>query len=110
MALIFMVIARQGLAVGKAKPSLCPFQGLDMGLFIHAEDHGILRGVQVEPYDIGCLGSELRVGAETPTSAPLQMNPMPPQGPPHLMGTHIFQALGHQGAGSGGETWGRGLI
>ena len=34
MTFVVVIVTRQGFTVGKAKPSLGPFQGLDMGLFV----------------------------------------------------------------------------
>jgi len=39
-------------------------QGLDLGLLVHAQDHGLLRRVQVQAHHVADLGLQLGVGGE----------------------------------------------
>ncbi len=64
-------------------------QGLDLGLFIHAEHHRVLGRVQVEPDDVADLGFQLRVGGELE-----RLDPPGLQAPllPHLADGEIADA------------------
>jgi len=37
---------------------------LDLGFFIDADHHGVVRGIQVQPDDVADLGIEFGVGGE----------------------------------------------
>ena len=71
MALVLVILASQGTAVGQPQPSLCSLQSLNRRLFVHANHHGVLGRVKVKAHDVRGLLSKLRVGADAPTAAPL---------------------------------------
>ena len=75
----------------------------------HRSDR-IFRRIQVQPHNVGRFLGKFRVGAQAPTAAPLQMDPMPSQNPPDLMFTHISESLGHQPSCPSGKARGRSLI
>lgn len=50
-----------GPAGGERQNRIDSIQGLNSGLFVHAEDGGMGRRVEIEPDDIGRLGFEIRV-------------------------------------------------
>ena len=98
VALVLMVMPAHRLPVGEAQPPLSALQGLDGGLLVHADHHGILRGVQVQPHDVSGLLCELGVGAHAPAALPLQVNPVLLQDPPHMKRRNVSQRLCHQPA------------
>ena len=57
-----------GLPLGDARAHrqdrLGALQRLALGLFIHADHHGVLGRVQVQAHDVADLGVQLRVGGE----------------------------------------------
>ncbi len=59
MTLVLVAKSPQSLPVGEAKPSLCTLQCLDGGLLIDTNNNGILRGIQVQPYDVSGFPGEL---------------------------------------------------
>ena len=60
MTFVTMTKPCQGLAVGELQPSLGSLQGLNLGFFIHADDHGVLWGVQIKSHNVRRLTGELR--------------------------------------------------
>jgi len=81
-----------------------------MGLFVHTQNHRILRRIQIQSHDIRGLSRKLRIGTDIPTPAPLQVNSLSPQGSPDLMGTHIAETSCQEGSGLAGESLGRRFI
>ena len=110
MALVFVVEPLQGLSVGKAQITLCALQGLNRGLLIHTQDHGMVGRRQVNPHQVGGFGGKLRVGRDTPTVPPLQADPVARQRSPDLARRHIAQGSGDQMAAPTGVTGGGRLI
>ena len=49
MTFVSVIKPSESFAVGKPQPALGTLQGLDVGLFIHAKHHSIVRRVQIEP-------------------------------------------------------------
>ena len=86
MPFVFMAKPSQGLPTGEPEPALRPLQRLDGWLLVHAQHHGVLRRVQVECHNVGGLGGELRVRADTPTPPSPQVNATLPEHAPHLIG------------------------
>src|ERR1700739_1085042 len=72
--LISVTESIQRLSVGQSEPPLRSFQCLNGRLFIHAQDEGVFWRIQIQSDDVGRLGAELRVRADTPTPPPLQAN------------------------------------
>ena len=99
VAFVVMAVAHEGLAVGKSEPALRPFQGLNVGLLVHAQDQGVLGRIQVESHDVSRLGRERRVGADAPTPASLQMNLVLPKDAPDVVRAYVSQALGQRTPG-----------
>ena len=91
MTLILVIESGQGLAVGQVQPALGALQRLDMRLFVHAQHHGVLRRIQIQPHDVGGLLRKAGIGADAPAATPLQRNPVPTQHPPYLMRRHILE-------------------
>jgi hypothetical protein len=58
---------------------LRPLQGLNLTLFVHAQHHGVLGGMQVQSHDIAQLLDEKRIGRqlEVPLSVRLQPEGLP---------------------------------
>ena len=110
VALVFVVEPLQGLSVGKAQITLCALQGLNRGLLIHTQDHGMVGRRQVNPHQVGGFGGKLRVGRDTPTVPPLQADPVARQRSPDLARRHIAQGSGDQMAAPTGVTGGGRLI
>jgi hypothetical protein len=50
-----VIEASERLAVGQLQPPLGALQRLDVGLFIHRQDHGVFPRLQVERDDVGGL-------------------------------------------------------
>ena len=96
MALVLMVMPSHRLPVGKAQPPLGPLEGLDGRFLVHTDYHGILWRVQIQAHDVGCFLGKLRIGTDTPTAPPLQVNTVPAQDPPHVQCRNVSQCLGHQ--------------
>ena len=48
MTFVLVVEARERFAVGQLQPALGALQGLDVGLLVHREHHGVLRRLQIE--------------------------------------------------------------
>jgi hypothetical protein len=80
-----MAEAIHSLAIGQSKISLRALQGLDMRLFIHAQNHRVLRWAQIQAHHVGGFRSELGIGGNAPTATSLQLNPVLPQNPPDMI-------------------------
>jgi hypothetical protein len=89
MALVLMGEAGQGAPVGKLEPPLGPLEGLDVRLLVHADDDGVVRGVEVESHDVGGLLGELGIGGHAPAAPALQRDTVDAQDAPHLRGRHV---------------------
>jgi len=73
-----------GLAFGDARAHrqdrLSPFQGLALGLLVHADHHRVLRRVQVQAQNVADLRLQLRIGGEPePLGAVRLQAELPPQ-------------------------------
>src|SRR5580700_2420761 len=55
-----------GRASGSCRQGAVRVQGLDLGILVHAQDQGVLRGRHVEADDVADLADELRVRAQLP--------------------------------------------
>src|SRR5660397_84945 len=84
----------EGAAVRQDEPPLGPLQGLDVGLLVHAEDHGVLRRVQVETHHVRRLAVELGVGAHAPAAPALERDPVAAQDAPDLRLGDVGENLG----------------
>jgi hypothetical protein len=93
---VLVGLARQGPSVGEPKPALGSLKGLDVRLLVHAQDYGVLGGVQVEPHDIGRLSGELGIRALAPAPPSLKLDPVPAQDAPDLVAGDP-QGLGQTG-------------
>jgi len=98
MPLVAMTEPVECLTVGQSKPALSAFQCLDGRFFVHTQHKRVFRRIQVQTDDIGSLGPELRVGADTPTAPPLEADIMLAQNTPDLVIADIAQCLGQQTA------------
>jgi len=80
------------------QPRLGALQGLDLALFIHAQDDGLVGGIEVEPDDVGELFGEARVRGELVAFCPVGLQAV---GEPDALHGVFAQALrlGH-GAGT----------
>src|ERR1700726_28246 len=96
MALVFLTKPRQSLTIGKADPTLRPFQGLNGWLFIDSKDERILRRIEIKTHNVGGLARKLRVSGNAPTVAPFQFDALLAQNAPDLIGGNIAQMLGNQ--------------
>src|SRR5689334_23031482 len=67
MALVLMGDSTDSTAIGKAQISLGALEGLNMGLFVDTDHHGILGWMKIESHNVGSLLSKLRVGTDAPT-------------------------------------------
>ena len=94
MPLVFVVEPGQGLAVGQPEPPLGTLKGLNAGLFIHAQDHGILWRVQIQTDDSRRLWDELRIGTDASTATSRQGNSVLAENPPDVIVRHIAQGSG----------------
>jgi len=74
----------------------CGTETLDRWLLVYTKHQGLIRRIQVERHDVCRFLGKLRVSAQTLTAAALQVNAVPSQHAPHLVGRHISQGLGHQ--------------
>src|SRR5262245_57184998 len=97
MPLVIMTESTQRPASRKLQVSLSPFQGLDMRLLIHRQDQGVVGRIQIKANNVSRLGSKLRIGTDTPTASPLQLNAPTPQHPPDVSCRNIPQSFGQQG-------------
>ena len=93
VSFIAVVEAGEGFAVGKPEPALGPLQRLDLGLLLHTEHHGIVRGLQIEANDVCRLRRKFGIRTYTPRPPTLQLDAMPPEHPPDLMFGDISQGL-----------------
>jgi len=89
VSLVLVAESSQSLPIGQPKPSLSPFQCLNSRLLIHREHDTIVRWVQVEAHDVGSLLSKLRIGADAPAAAPLQVDTVLSKYTPDLMWRYI---------------------
>src|SRR5438132_13593082 len=55
MAFVLVIEAGERFAVGQFQPTLGTLQGLDVGLLVYREDHGVLWRLQIERHDVGGL-------------------------------------------------------
>src|SRR5438552_3950337 len=99
MPLVVMALAGQGAAIGQLQIALRSLQGLDRGLFVHAEHNGLLRRGDIEANNIGGFGRKVRVVALTPGLASHEVNLVAAQETPDILDVNIAQRLGQQGAG-----------
>ena len=86
------------LAIRQAKVALGTLQRLDVRLLVNGEDDRILRRVEVERDDLGCLRSELRVRADAPGATALELDTVLAEHAPDLVCGDISQRLGEQPA------------
>src|SRR5882762_4746666 len=98
MTFVLMVEASERFAVGQLQPALGALQGLDVGLLVHRQHHGVLRRLQIERDNVRGLLCERRIGADAPAPPPLQRDLVLPQHPPDLVLGDIAQMLAQQGA------------
>ena len=56
---------------------LAALERLALALLVDAHDHGIGRGVEVEPDDVADLGLQLRVGGELEPLGPVRLEAEP---------------------------------
>src|SRR5512136_703725 len=61
------------------------FKSLHTWLFIHAQDHGVFRWIQIQPHNIRSLWDELLIRTDTPAPLALKTNPLFAQDPPYGM-------------------------
>src|SRR3990172_8652489 len=102
MTFVFVAKSAKCLAIRQSQPALGSLQCLDSRLFIDTQYHCILRRVQVKPDNVSCLLGKLWIGADTPTPATLEMNPVFAQDPPHVARCHLPQRSGYQSSRPGG--------
>jgi hypothetical protein len=76
-AVAFVIVAMSGQrsTVRKLQISLRPLQRLDRGLFVEADDDGVLGRRHVEPDHVGSLGDELGIVALALGFAPGKVDP-----------------------------------
>src|SRR3954454_16663450 len=75
MSLIAMAETIHSLAIGQSKIALRALQGLDVRLFIYAQNQRVLRWAQIQAHHVGGLRSELGFGSDAPPATSLQLNP-----------------------------------
>ena len=96
VAAILMAEPAEGFAVGKLQPALGPLKGLNMGLLVHADHYPILRRLQIQPDDIGCLAGELGISPDTPALSALKTDAVLAQHAPHVVMRDIAECLSQQ--------------
>ncbi len=111
-AIALVLVGKAGDRAARRQPqvALRTLKGLNVGLFVHAEHQRVFRRVQVEAHDVGRLGGKLRIGADAPGAAALELDAMLAQDRVDLVLRHIAQRLGEQAAVPGGIPAGRGLV
>jgi len=101
MPFILMAESSQRLPIRKPQPSLGALQCLDGRFLIHSNDNRIIGGIKVQPDNISSLLGKLRVGTHAPAMTSLQMDAVPSEHSPNMVGRNISQSLGHQTPGPG---------
>lgn len=96
VAFVVVAVTAQGAAIGQFEIALRPFERLDGGFLVHAQNNRVLGWCKVKPDDIGGFRSKLRVSAFAPGLAPGQIDPSGTQVAPDVLFVHIFQFLGDQ--------------
>jgi hypothetical protein len=98
------------MSVRQTKPSLSTLQRLNGWLLVHTDHNSILGGLQVQSNDVSRLLGELRVGADTPTVAPLKVDTAISQYPPYVGRGNIPQLTCNQASGpTAVSRWRRGV-
>src|SRR5215510_12798273 len=90
--------------------ALRPFERLNGGFLINAENDSVLGWRQVEADHIGLLCRELRIVALTPALAAAEIDLLLAQRAPDVLNVDIAQRLGDQGPVPACKTSGRRLI
>src|SRR3974377_397581 len=91
-----MTEAIYGFSGRQSEVSLRSLERLDVRLLVHANHGRVFRWIQVQPDDVRGFRTELRIGRDAPTSAPLELNPPPPQDAPDVIVTDVAQGLCQQ--------------
>jgi hypothetical protein len=94
--LVIMALTGERSAVGQLQIALRPFQGLDRRLFVNADDDRVLGRRQIEPDDVGSLGSKLGIVAFAPGFAPREVNLVSTQEPPDILDIDVAECLGQE--------------
>ena len=110
MSLVLEALTSQGAAVREPQPALGTFQYLNGGLFVHAYDQGVFWRVKVKAHDVRRLWGKLRVSANAPTAAALQLDTMLAEHTPYLVFGYVHQGLGYKAARPGCVPFRRRLI
>jgi len=77
---------------------------LDVRLLVDREHQRALRRIKVEADDLGRLGDEVGIVADTPRLAAVEVDLLGPQEAPDVLVADIAQRLGHESAGPASVT------
>lgn len=67
-----------------------------MRLFVNTQNQGVLGRVEIDADHVSRLGTELRVGADAPTTSPLQLYLVLAKDPPHMVVADVAQRFRQQ--------------
>ena len=107
---VFVIEARQRLAVGQLEPPLGALERLDVGLLVDRQHHRVVRRIQVQRDDVGGLLRKLRIGADAPAAPPLQGDVVAAQHAPDVVLGDVLQPLREQCPVPARVALGRGLV